>query len=63
MTPDQDDDRADPTGLKSRPDARLSLWIRAHVSPIHAGHIDVAMMALAALIGFVWLLWIVTHGV
>ncbi len=64
MTPTPaDDDRADSTGLKSRADARLSLWVRAHVAPIRAGYIGAVMMALAALIGVAWLVWIITHGV
>jgi len=34
MTPnDVERERADSTGLASRPDMRLSLWLRAHAGP------------------------------
>ncbi len=58
MTPDEvAQERADPTGLASRPDRRLSLWLRAH-----AGQIGTVMMAVAVIGALVCVWWIVSGG-
>lgn len=59
---DVEQERADPTGLASRPDERLSLCPLTRMRG-HAGQVGVVMIAVAALIGVAWLLWIATHGV
>jgi len=50
---DVEQERPDPTGLTSRPDARLSLRLRAH-----AGHVGAVMMAVAVavVVVCVWLM-------
>jgi len=58
MTPnDVEQKRADPTGLASRPDMRLSLWLRAHARQVGA-----VMMAVGALGVLVCLWWVMSGG-
>jgi len=58
MTPNNvEQKRADPTGLASRPDAWLSLWLRTH-----AGQVGVVMMAAAVAGVLVCVWWMISGG-
>jgi len=58
MTPDDvERERADPTGLASRPDMRLSLWLRAH-----AGQVGAVMIAVAVVGALVYVWWMMSGG-
>ncbi len=62
MTPDDgEQERADPTGLAARPDARLSLWLLTRVRA-HAGQVGAVMMAVAVMVTLVCIWWMMSGG-